>query len=117
MRPVRIACLMGSLVVLGGCSVGYSMPDNAQLLVNPQTGEYVSPPCVAREPARYRSFTLRTTLGGVRAARDAGQRMMPEPHCRDMIFGSGTMASGGFTESGRLRSNPSRWAPDGSWKW
>ena len=109
------------VMLLSGCSVSYSMPENAVLLVNPQTGEYISPPCRTLEPERYATFTLVTTSAGVSLARAEGATLRYEPRCRDAKFRGPDRAmagpSGGFTESAMLNQKSSRWKEDGSWNW
>jgi hypothetical protein len=104
------------LMLIGGCTVSASMPDNAELIISLEEGLYTSPPCEERDPARYVTFTEISTAAQARAA-----KLRPEPKCRDSRFekpgGSFAGHSGGFAESLMTYEKPSRWNPDGTWNW
>jgi len=96
------------VVVFGfGISGMKSMPGNAVLLVNHETGEYISPPCFT--PDKHTE-----PLVPVRSEDIHGKKYHPEPECRE--------ASGFIGESQSLWSTwlfpkPSRWNDDGTWRY
>jgi len=88
-----------------------TMPDNAIVLLDDQTHTYLSPNCANQEKKEYRQAT---------AAEARKLNYEPDKKCRDVK---------GFSQDNRsLTANllvrlsllppvPSRWNPDGTWKW
>lgn len=123
---IRIG-LAACVISLAGCTVSGSMPSNAELWADPDTKLYVSPPCKARDPVRYASFTQPIRNGDVKASWDAWRtdksvaRFAPEPRCRDARFnpprGLAAGPSGGFTETRTIFQKSTRWNADGTWNW
>ena len=108
-----------------GCGINVTsltlMPGNAQLLIDVQAREYVSPPCLAHlnypDAARF----------SVRAAKqDLPKEFKPEQRCSEGIPGWFSKEPGFWSEESitmsfvrrwGVLSRKERWNSDGSWNW
>ncbi len=83
-----------------------SMPGNAVLLVNFETGEYISPPCFISE--KHLGFFLPARNEDIK-----GDKYHPEPECRE--------AGGFYGEWQNVWTAwlfpESRWNDDGTWRY
>jgi hypothetical protein len=118
----KIAAVLSLFAMTAGCGTSRSMPENAELLLNPQTGEYISPPCYDRDPQRFAAFTVhfRNNQRSDVRRQFSLQQLRGNARCRDMMFGAirtPWSASGGFTETIQWFQKSSRWNADGSWNW
>jgi hypothetical protein len=84
-----------------------SMPKNALLVVNFETGEYVSPPCTLERD--YPGFIDVMTVAEVREL-----KLKPENKCRNGGGFSGT--SNSIIRHYLFPKRP-RWGEDGAWHW
>lgn len=111
---VAIVAFFG-LVGLFGCQVVSTAPGQAEVIVDPVTRTYISPPCFfdrAYDPpvsdARAKRF-LSMTKDGAHA-----QKFKPDQTCAN---------ANGFTETQSMFSSlvlsrePTRWDAEGHWKW
>lgn len=108
-------------IMLMGSSTGYTMPNNAELMLDVQAKEYISPPCLAdmdkgdvEDKILKREYVVSTS----REAKDMDYS--PNKDCRDQ---------GGFTQDGRslpfallekvglFPKLKSRWNANGTWNW
>ncbi len=130
------------LVAVGyAMRVSYSMPDHAVLFLDDAKKLYLSPPCLVKnvisqgDPALVSArknkdveaaldviehFVGTENLRPVPWAQIKGTGYKPDPDCRDQsgFTQDGRSLTGLFLEAvGLLPPLPSRWNPDGSWKW
>lgn len=124
-RSIVVGLVVAGLISAGVSVAGDGMPQSAILYVNDSAHRYVSPPCIddairdSKYPL-YAAYTRQTTYGEVLSrGRD---RWAGEAECRE---------NGGLTNeradrslarylaerAGFMRPPPSRWGPDGSWRW
>ena len=84
-----------------------AMPDNAVLFVNPETGEYISPPCFIKE--KHRALFVPARRKDVQ-----GDKYHPEPECRNA---SGFVGKWQNVWMAWLFPDPGRWDGDGNWRY
>lgn len=118
-----LLCAGGAVLVLqlSGVSTTEGTPENALVLLDVERKFYASQPCLERAAQEHDSKYLAAFFPSVKVAvREARERYYkPEPACRD---------GGGFQGASigivrellvrcRVLKRPSRWNPDGTWKW
>lgn len=130
---IPIAVLVG-IVIWASFGIGTSIgvPLHAIMYLDERSSQYYSPPCVEALGLDERGL-LRTTEAEIRRRWAAEtnssrpRRMWPAQDCANLSndYDSG----GGFSQDGRslggtllekvglLGPLPSRWRPDGSWRW
>jgi len=105
--------IVGSMVI-GGCSIGTSVPPFAQVFADDATKQYISPPCLLDHPEWAQRFSRETKMAEMDSAWRAGTkaaRYWPNDDC---------VNEEGFIEKNQLWPLPkpeSRVRPDGTWKW
>lgn len=108
----RSAIGVAGFVFAAGFGIGSdrTTPANAIVYLDLDHRTYFAPPCV--------NGSMNFMPG---TARDAyAQKFSPDPACRDSgaFLSEDRSLSGQFLETlGLLTPKPSRWNPDGSWRW
>jgi len=111
---MTVAVLLGlGAYFLTGITTMETMPSNALLLVDDETREYFSPPCIEDVPREH--------VERMRAVEAVEVRFDYKPNvdCRDSAGFTGTETSllRKIAERFGLPKKLSRWTADGDWRW
>ena len=110
----RTAFLVFSAFLIIGCQRSNAIPEYAEVWVDDNAREYVSPPCLSDMPNLRLRFIRRSTMGEMHATfkdPDHSKRYNPEHRCRDQ---------GGFMDEFVIWPfplPPSRVDSNGKWLW
>ena len=110
---IKVALAVPAVLLFLGFGISSSVvaPPHAVVFVDPSTGVYVAPPCLARRNMALISMPVGTARS---------LKYEPEPKCRDLgaFLQDARSPSGMLLERlGILGPLPSRWNKDGTWNW